>query len=86
MVSFALTAGSEDSLSVQNDMPTEVELLQKGKAWELIELLKAKKAKGCRWVYRKKANRELCGQEDWQRSMVVCLNQVLCSSSRGVWT
>jgi hypothetical protein len=54
MVSFALTAGSEDSSSIQNGMPTEVELLQKGKAWESTKLLKAKKAKGCRWVYRKK--------------------------------
>jgi hypothetical protein len=54
MVSFALTAGSGDSSSIQNGMPTEVELLQKGKAWELTKLLKAKKAKGCRWVYRKK--------------------------------
>jgi hypothetical protein len=48
MVSFALIASSEDSSFVQNDMPTEVELLRKGKAWESIELLKAKKAKGCR--------------------------------------
>ena len=53
MVSFALTAGSEDSLSVQNGMSTEVKLLQKGKAWESTELLKAKKAKRCKWVYRK---------------------------------
>jgi hypothetical protein len=51
MVSFALTAGSGDSSSVQNGMPTKVELLQKGKAF-LTKLLKAKKAKGCRWVYR----------------------------------
>jgi hypothetical protein len=54
MVSFALTAGSEDLSSIQNGMPTEVELLHKGKAWESTKLLKAKKAKGCRWFYRKK--------------------------------
>jgi hypothetical protein len=48
MVSFALTASSEDSSSIQNGMPTEVELLHKGKAWESTELLNAKKAKGCR--------------------------------------
>jgi hypothetical protein len=54
VVSFALIAGSEDSSSVQNGMPTEVELLHKGKAWESTELLRAKKAKGCRWVYKKK--------------------------------
>jgi hypothetical protein len=34
MVSFALTAGSGDSSSVQNGIPTEVKLLQKDKAWE----------------------------------------------------
>jgi hypothetical protein len=54
MVSFVLTAGSEDSSSVQNGMLTEVELLHEGKAWESTELLMAKKAKGCRWVYKKK--------------------------------
>jgi hypothetical protein len=62
MVSFALTAGSEDSSSVQNGMLTEVKLLHKGKAWESTKLLKAKKAKGRRWVYRKKkpAEKDVC--------------------------
>jgi hypothetical protein len=46
MFSFALIVGSEVSSSVHNGMPTEVELLQKGKAWESTEFLKAKKAKG----------------------------------------
>ena len=54
MVSFALTVGSEDSSSIHNGMPTKVELLQKGKAWKSTELLKAKNAKGCIWIYRKK--------------------------------
>jgi hypothetical protein len=54
MVSFALVADSEDSSSIQNGMPTEVKLLQKCKAWESTELLKANKAKGCIWVYKKK--------------------------------
>ncbi|XP_059436163.1 glutaredoxin-C9-like [Corylus avellana] len=52
------SAGSGDSSSVHNGMPTEVELLQNGKAWESIELLKANKAKWCRWVFRKKEPRE----------------------------
>jgi hypothetical protein len=54
MVSFVLTTGSRDSLSIQDGMPKEVELLQKGKVWESVGLLKGKKAKWCRWVYRKK--------------------------------
>ena len=32
MVSFALTTSSEDSSSVENGMPTKVELLHKGRA------------------------------------------------------
>jgi hypothetical protein len=58
MISFALTMGCEDSSSVQNGMPKEVKSLQKGKAWESVELLKAKKAKGCRWVYKKKKKKK----------------------------
>ena len=54
MVSSALTIDSEDLSPVKNDMLTELELLQKGKAWESTKLLKPKKAKGCRWIYRKK--------------------------------
>jgi hypothetical protein len=46
MVSLALIVDSEVSSSIQNGMPTEMELLQKGKAWESTKLLKAKKAKG----------------------------------------
>jgi hypothetical protein len=67
MVSFALTAGSGVSSFVQNGMTTNVESLQKGKAWELTELLKAKKAKGCRWVYRKK---ETTKKAVWPRGVV----------------
>jgi len=33
MVSFVLTTSSRDSLSIQDGMPKEVELLQKGKVW-----------------------------------------------------
>jgi hypothetical protein len=39
-------------------MPKEMELLQKGKAWESVGLLKGKKAKRCRWVDRKKESSE----------------------------
>ena len=58
MVFFALTTASRDSSSIQNGMPIEVELLQKGKAWESTEFLKTKKAKGCIWIYRKKWSTE----------------------------
>jgi hypothetical protein len=34
MVSFVVIPGSGDPLFVQNDISKEVELLQKGKAWE----------------------------------------------------
>jgi hypothetical protein len=65
MVYFALVNGSGDKLSVQDGMPKEVELLQKGKAWESVGLLKGKKAKWYRWVYRKKeSSKKACGQED----------------------
>jgi hypothetical protein len=50
--------GSGDPLSVQNGTPKEVELLQKGKAWESVGLLKRKRDKCCRWVYRKKESSE----------------------------
>jgi hypothetical protein len=39
-------------------MPKEVELLQIGKAWKSVGLLKGKKAIGCRWVYRNKGSSE----------------------------
>jgi hypothetical protein len=58
IVSFALTAGSGDPSSVQDGIMKEVELLQKGKAWESVGLLTGKKAKWCRWVYRKKESSE----------------------------
>jgi hypothetical protein len=58
MISFALTASSEDPLSVQDGMPKEVESLQRDKAWESTELLKGKNAKECRWVYKKKESSE----------------------------
>jgi hypothetical protein len=58
MVSFALTASSGDPSSVQDGMPKEVESLQKGKTWELVELPKRKKATGCKWVYKKKESPE----------------------------
>jgi hypothetical protein len=58
MVSFALTANSGDPTSIQDGMPKEVKLLQKGKAWESVELPKRKKAKGCRRVYGKKESSE----------------------------
>jgi hypothetical protein len=64
MVSFALTASCEDSSSIENGMPTKVELLHKGKAWESTELLKANKAKGCRWVYK---NKEPTEKDVWPR-------------------
>jgi hypothetical protein len=48
-------------------MLTEVELLQKCKAWESIKLLKTKKAKGCRWVYRRK---EPTKKVVWPRGLV----------------
>jgi hypothetical protein len=44
-----------------------VELLQKGKAWELVELLKGKKAKGCRWFYKKK---ETSKKAIWPKGLV----------------
>jgi len=58
MVSFALTAGSGDPSSVQDGILKEVELLQKCKAWESVGLLTGKKAKWCRWIYRKKESSE----------------------------
>jgi len=58
MVSFALTASSGDPLSIQGGMLKEVELLQNGKTWGSGGLLKGKKAKWCRWVYRKKESSE----------------------------
>jgi hypothetical protein len=39
-------------------MPKEVESLQRGKAWESVELPKGKNAKGCRLVYKKKESLE----------------------------
>jgi hypothetical protein len=50
--------GSGDPLSVQDGIPKEVELLHKGKAWESVGLLKRKRAKCCRWVYKKKESSE----------------------------
>jgi hypothetical protein len=35
-------------------MLKEMESLRKGKTWESAKLPKGKKAKGCRWVYKKK--------------------------------
>jgi hypothetical protein len=35
-----------------------VELLWRGKTWESAELPKGKKAKGCKWVYKKKKSLE----------------------------
>ena len=35
-------------------MMEELESLHKNKTWDLVELLKGKKAIGCKWVYRKK--------------------------------
>lgn len=58
MVSFALIVSSRDPSSIQNSMSKEVELLQKGKAWESVGLLKGKKAKRCIWVDRKKESSE----------------------------
>jgi hypothetical protein len=70
MVSFALTAGSGNSSSVQDGMSKEVELLQKDKAWESVGLLKRKNAKWCRWIYRKKESSKKAvakwtGREAW---------------------
>jgi hypothetical protein len=48
MVSFALAASSGDPSSVQDGMPKEMELLQKGKAWELVGLLRERRQ--CRQV------------------------------------
>jgi hypothetical protein len=58
MVSFALTACSGDPSPTHNGALKEVELLRKGKDWELAELPKGKKAKGYKWVYRKKKSSE----------------------------
>ena len=58
MVSFVLTASSEDPSSVQDGMPKEVKSLLSGKAWESTELPKGKNVKGCRWVYKKKESSE----------------------------
>jgi hypothetical protein len=66
MVSFTLTAGSGDPSSVQDGMPKEVELLQKGKAWESVGLLKGKRLKGADGSTGRKSHQiKLCGQEDW---------------------
>jgi hypothetical protein len=54
VVSFALVANIGDPSSIQDGMPKEVELLQKGKVWKSVGLLKGKKSKRCRWIYRKK--------------------------------
>jgi hypothetical protein len=48
-------------------MPKEVESLQKSKAWESEELLKGKKAKGCRLIYTKKESSE---KSMWPRGLV----------------
>jgi hypothetical protein len=87
MISFALTAGSGVSSSIQNGIPIEVELLQKGKAWELQNFSRQIRLKGADGSTEGKSQqRKLCGQEDWQRSMVVYLDQVLYSSLTGAWT
>jgi len=44
----ALTGCSGDPPSVQDSMSKEVELLQKGRTWESVELPKGKKAEGCK--------------------------------------
>jgi hypothetical protein len=65
MVSFALTTGSGVSSSIQNGMPTEVELLQKGKAWELQNCSRQRRLKGVDGSTKGKSQqRKLCGQED----------------------
>jgi hypothetical protein len=47
-------------------MPKEVELLQKGKAWESVGLLKGKRLKGADGSTGRKSHQiKLCGQEDW---------------------
>jgi hypothetical protein len=67
MVSFALTSGRGDSSYIHNGMPKEMELLQKGKAWESTELLKGNNAKECRWVCRKE---ESTKKVVWPRGLV----------------
>jgi hypothetical protein len=75
MVSLALTTGNGVSSSVPNVTPIEVKLLQKGKAWESTELLKANKAKWYRWVYiKKKPTEKVVWPRRLQISIVVCLN------------
>lgn len=65
-------------------MLKEIESLWRGKAWQSAELPKGKKVKGCRWVYRKKeSSKKAVWSMRLVESMVLCLNQVLCSSSRG---
>jgi hypothetical protein len=60
MVSFALTTSSEDSSSIQDGMPKEVESLWRDKAWESAKLPKGKKAIGCIWVYKERVITESC--------------------------
>jgi hypothetical protein len=87
MVSFALIASSRVSSSIQNGMPTKMELLHKGKAWELQNCSRQRRLKGADGSTKEKSQqRKLSGQEDWQRSMVVYLNQVLYSSLTSTWT
>jgi len=45
---------SSESKMWKDAMVEEMSSLHKNDTWELIELLKGKKAIGCKWVYAKK--------------------------------
>ena len=51
---FQEAVHSQEKCNWMGAMEEEMQSLHKNQTWELVELLKGKRAIGCKWVYKKK--------------------------------